>query len=155
MELVSLVYYSCSRIPPGTTMDDEVSRILAASVTNNKRVDVTGGLVYDGHWFAQVLEGDRVDVIEIFEHIAGDSRHSDINKIGLRSIPERRFGYWWMGGASWDPRIADLFALAHGGLHFDPRGMSAEALTGFFAAVIDLQLQRSVQPQRRFAALPA
>lgn len=154
MELFSLVYYSRNRIDPASaSLVNEVAQILAASVANNKARNVTGGLVYDGLWFAQVLEGERNDVLEIFERIKQDARHSDLHLSGSGPVGERRFAYWWMGGAAWDRDTADLFARRHGEDRFDPHNMSPDALADFIAAVIRLQVTRPIKPERSYDAL--
>jgi len=65
--------------------------------TNNKKLNVTGMLLYDDGSFFQVLEGPRAAVTELFEHIHRDPRHSKVSKIIEEAIPERNFAEWTMG----------------------------------------------------------
>jgi hypothetical protein len=97
MDLVSAIYSSRVRLA-SASLDDAVADILAVSVARDKQANVTGGLVYDCAWFAQVLAGDRRDVEAILRRILQDTRHGDVCLLGIEPIEARLFPFWWMGG---------------------------------------------------------
>lgn len=74
----------------------EPPAILSVSQRNNRRVGVTGMLMYDGLRFLQALEGDETAVRETFARIRGDSRHRGVVALSDRTILAREFGAWDM-----------------------------------------------------------
>src|SRR3954451_17249392 len=124
MALVRLVYFSRNRLDTAQGgLADRVSEILSRSVANNRRVDLSGGLIFSGEWFAQALEGDRVAVAETYARIERDPRHGDITITDLKSIEARHFRFWWMAAAGWNEDNAALFGRYCGSERFDPRGL--------------------------------
>ncbi len=75
----------------------QIQDILAKSRVNNRKVDVTGALLYNAGSFAQVLEGPLAAVEGRFEVIQRDTRHSDVTVIEIGPISDRQFGNWSMG----------------------------------------------------------
>jgi len=124
-----LVYYSRNRV---TRSDDELSdaigSILTASRRNNPKVGVTGALMFNCGCFAQVLEGPRGAIEDVFERIQQDDRHGDVSLLAFDPVANRAFENWSMGfvGAS----VAD--SARYGSLvqesGFDPASMTGEAL---------------------------
>src|SRR3954462_1814785 len=98
MSLARLVYFSRNRLgAPRATLAERVREILAAAISDNRRADISGGLVFSDAWFAQVLEGDRAAIVETFARIQRDPRHGEVTTIECRLADTRRFGLWWMG----------------------------------------------------------
>ena len=64
---------------------------------NNRRLDVTGMLLYKDGDFIQLLEGERTTVQALYRTIAGDPRHSGTILILEEDVPERIFSDWSMG----------------------------------------------------------
>lgn len=93
MNLVSLAYYS--RITRPLAKSD-LRDILAKSVTNNQRDNVTGALLFTQGVFLQVLEGNRSNVNGVFRRIYPDPRHTEIAIIGFAPIEDREFSNWSM-----------------------------------------------------------
>lgn len=109
--LFSLAYFSRNAIE-GTAeeMQAAIADILRSARRNNVRHGVTGALLFSDGCFAQVLEGRREDVEQVFETIQCDARHSDVTIMHLHEIDERSFGDWSMAfggidGVSTDPGI--------------------------------------------------
>jgi hypothetical protein len=71
--------------------------ILRKSKANNPALGVTGVLCFSEGIFLQVLEGGRSAVNRIYNRIASDSRHSDVELLLYDEIGERRFAGWSMG----------------------------------------------------------
>lgn len=70
--------------------------IVDASVIWNDSHAVTGILFFDQGFFGQILEGSREAVEEIWGRIQKDSRHRNIELLGITEIEERRFPNWSM-----------------------------------------------------------
>lgn len=93
--------------------------ILAVSRRNNRRVDVSGLLFFDGKRFLQALEGPADVVEETYERIRQDDRHRAAVVLSRRTVEEREFGPWEMAervpgedGDAFVSRVADLVAGA-------------------------------------------
>jgi len=97
MKLETLAYVS--EAAPGLGLRD-LKHILRRAREHNFRADVTGYLVYDGVWFAQLLEGRSEALDEIVARIEADSRHLGYNEILREEITQRCFEGWCMGCAN-------------------------------------------------------
>jgi hypothetical protein len=92
--LVRLLY--ASRAVPAVDQE-ELAAILRQSKSHNPSVGVTGVLCYSGGIFLQVLEGGRSAVNRLYNRIATDPRHTDVELLNYEEIEERRFAGWSMG----------------------------------------------------------
>jgi hypothetical protein len=139
MILIRLTYFS--RIRLDEPIDEGIGDILAQSAANNQRDNITGALVHDAKWFAQMLEGRESVVSATFERILRDRRHSGVSLVVMQPVAERRFGSWWMASFGRDRDNTDLFR--HYGEHdeFDPRQMRADRLCDLIEALADRSLQ--------------
>ena len=77
--------------------DASIQAILQGSRRNNARVDVTGCLLFSGHYFAQVLEGAQPVVRELAKRIAVDPRHTGVRFLAESTSAERDYADWSMG----------------------------------------------------------
>ena len=95
--LHSLAYVSRNRIDGARRRcDEEIDAILAQARINNRRLGVTGALLYNDGCFAQVLEGP-VDAVEtLFETIQCDPRHGDVAVLHCQPVEARSFATWSM-----------------------------------------------------------
>jgi len=75
----------------------QVQSILQASRRQNARLDVTGCLLFSGHCFAQVLEGEQTVVSALARKIAADPRHVGVRILSETQRDERDYGDWAMG----------------------------------------------------------
>jgi hypothetical protein len=136
MPLCRHVYYSKYNLNPRRNVAEELKQILASAIRSNSENGLTGGLVFNRKFFAQVLEGEDVAVMQTLARIYKDRRHSDIAIAGKMVVSERLFGAWSMGYAG----NTDLFkALCeeHGHVgEFDPTRMSGSALTTFILELV-------------------
>ena len=92
--LVRLLY--ASRAVPAIDHEELVT-ILRQSKSHNPTVGVTGVLCFSGGIFLQVLEGGRSAVNRLYNRIAADPRHTDVEVLLYEEIGERRFASWSMG----------------------------------------------------------
>ena len=92
--LVRLMYASRA----AAAVDQEaLLAIVRKSKANNPAVGVTGVLCFSEGIFLQVLEGGRSAVNRLYNRIASDPRHSDVELLCYEEIGERRFAGWSMG----------------------------------------------------------
>lgn len=97
--LKQLVYVS----KPTTEMPlSEVRALLVKARINNHFKDISGILLFDGETFLQVLEGPQDAVLPLFDKIAQDPRHTQVEALFQRGIVERDFDGWSMGLAHID-----------------------------------------------------
>ena len=147
MGLVRLVYHSRSRLDlqlrPAA---DQVAEILALSVANNQRDDITGGLIHDAKWFVQILEGSEQSVSRAFERILRDPRHGAVALVNMQPIGVRRFGLWWMASAGRGKDNAHVFRQYTESDHFDPQQISSERLIDLTDAAVRYATRRGRKP---------
>lgn len=75
---------------------DEAQQILNNSFSKNKKLDITGALVYVRGYFIQCIEGDAAIMEALFERIKRDTRHENVVTIAKDSIEKRFFDGWSM-----------------------------------------------------------
>ena len=124
--LYRLVYHSLNRLAGDEAeIGRAVEQILATSRSNNETVGVTGALMFNSGFFAQVLEGPEAAIEATFERIQGDDRHGDVTALEFTPVDHRAFSNWSMAyvGAKAD-RFSDI-ARSSG---FDPAALSGEQL---------------------------
>jgi hypothetical protein len=92
--LVRLMYASRA---VGPIDQEQLVAILRKSKANNPAEGVTGVLCCSGGIFLQVLEGGRSAVNRLYNRIASDPRHSQVELMSYEEIGERRFAGWAMG----------------------------------------------------------
>ncbi len=122
-----LVYYSDNRIR-SDRLAAEIELILEASRQNNVLVGVSGALMFNAGYFAQVLEGEQAALESTFERIQQDRRHGNVHLLEFAPAPARSFQTWsmaYIGPA--DGTTADLSGIASRS-GFDPRTLDGEQL---------------------------
>jgi len=93
MSLQELIYTSVSSVHGDKA---EVKNILAASELNNVANSVTGLLIFDGHRYIQILEGETENVDRLYNVISKDSRHQQLELLHKGGITSRSFENWRM-----------------------------------------------------------
>lgn len=101
-----------SKAADGVTKEDH-EQILAVARERNQNANVTGLLVCKDGYFAQALEGDQKVVMELFEKIRKDPRHTGVIVLAKMLVEKRIFPSWEMGyrnlnGNDCSPRIAEI-----------------------------------------------
>jgi len=92
--LVRLMYASRAT----DSIDHEaLQAIMRKSKASNASNGVTGVLCFSGGIFLQVLEGGRAPVSALYNRIASDPRHTDVELLSYEEIGERCFAGWSMG----------------------------------------------------------
>lgn len=75
----------------------ELTALLRQANANNKKVGISGILVYKDDQFVQVLEGEETIIRRLFEKISEDPRHTEISILSQGHIPQPEFPDWAMG----------------------------------------------------------
>jgi hypothetical protein len=137
MYLSRLLYYSVNAVQSQEgSLQQELKSILLASQRNNPPLGVSGALIFNYSYFAQVLEGDRKAITSIFCQVAKDPRHKDIVLLEVEPISERLFSNWnmsFVGGAVTENELRRYGTSAQ----FHPEKMTAQSLLLFVREVID------------------
>ena len=149
MYLFRLIYYSRNLIPDqDAPQRRELKDIIEACRRNNPPFGVTGALLFNQSYFAQVLEGDRKAVTETFCRICSDPRHSDLVILEARPITQRRFANWSMGFVSAEvaEEVHRRYCISS---QFNPAKMTADSLLGFMVELCEAapQTVRPIHPQ--------
>lgn len=71
-----------------------VHQMVKDSLERNRRLGITGALIFTGGHFAQALEGPRVSISELMTSIRRDDRHRDITILADGAATTRRFEAW-------------------------------------------------------------
>ena len=75
----------------------DVAEILSKSTDNNRKLGISGVLCYKAGYFAQILEGEEMAVLESYLKISKDKRHIDLVIISISTTDRQLFKGWSMG----------------------------------------------------------
>jgi len=89
-----IVYVSAAAKPMS---EAELDQFLVDIRRRNKKLGVTGMLLYNRGNFIQVIEGKEEKIKQLFNDISRDERHNTIVKILEGHAEERLFPDWSMG----------------------------------------------------------
>jgi hypothetical protein len=87
----------------GMTDEQSLKKILAHARAKNKERHITGVLLLSGTQWMQVLEGNREEVMAMFQTIERDPRHTRVCKLADGPIKQRAFADWSMGFSTTTP----------------------------------------------------
>lgn len=122
-----LIYVSRTSNVVGEDAEAAIHQIVAASMSNNRTMDVTGLLLAHQGWFLQVLEGPSAEISGLMGRISRDRRHREVRTVSSDMVDTRLFSDWNMVGARLGPE-ADPVLLELGQIaRFDAGGLNAEA----------------------------
>jgi hypothetical protein len=105
MTIHQLIYTSH---PTAAVTTEMLLDLLQKSQENNAQREISGLLVYHNGRFMQLLEGQRDDVLALFEVIRQDARHAHVQILLEKRAAERSMHSWVMGfytTATLDARI--------------------------------------------------
>lgn len=74
----------------------DLANILEKAKTTNSANNITGCLIYHNKSFVQILEGNKIDVLEIYEKIKTDKRHHKVTLLWENEVENRYFTEWNM-----------------------------------------------------------
>jgi hypothetical protein len=95
-----LVYVSTAAKP---MRDEDLEKILEVSRPHNKKLSITGLLLYKEENFMQFLEGPKEAVLELLGKIKEDPRHHSLIVLEQQVHSERQFASWSMSFERLDP----------------------------------------------------
>lgn len=89
------ILYTSKATHPFT--DNELKNLLELARVNNASKSITGMLLYCNSHFIQLLEGNEVDVLALFNIITSDDRHTDVKTVLTSEMSTPQFPDWSMG----------------------------------------------------------
>lgn len=76
---------------------EELKELLDFACEQNDIHGITGLLLYENGNFMQMIEGDKSEVLALFDNIKADERHHDIYVVTKGESESRQFKGWSMG----------------------------------------------------------
>ena len=131
--LVRLMY--ASRALPNVTQED-LTAILRRSKTHNPQSGITGVLCFSEGIFLQVLEGGRSAVNKLYNRIASDHRHTQVELLRYEEIGERRFAGWAMGQVNMSRLNPALLLKYSESATLDPYAVSGQVSMALFDELV-------------------
>lgn len=129
--LYRLVYLSHNNLEGDhAALDEQIRDILHASRRNNIQADVTGALMFNTEYFAQVLEGPLRAVEATFERIQCDDRHSNAIILQFEPSETRAFSNWAMAHVGQNQDGAGQFATVGDESHVDFAALDGNEIFG-------------------------
>ena len=93
--MLSQLVYVSNRKPVCT--QEEIDKILMSCQKNNPQLNITGVLLYSDNKFIQLVEGESKVIMDLYDKIKKDSRHSTPMMISYGPVKEKSFPSWHMG----------------------------------------------------------
>ncbi len=93
--MLSQLVYVSNRKP--TCKQEEIDKILNSCKKNNPSLNITGVLLYSDTKFIQLVEGDAKVIMDLYDKIKKDTRHSNPMMISYNAIAVKSFPNWHMG----------------------------------------------------------
>jgi hypothetical protein len=131
--LVRMMY--ASRAVPAIDQEELIT-ILRQSKAHNPTIGVTGVLCFSGGIFLQVLEGGRSAVNRLYNRIAADPRHTEVEVLLYEEIGERRFASWSMGQANMSRLNPSLLLKYSATATLDPYSVSGSVSLALFEELV-------------------
>ena len=131
--LVRMMY--ASRAVPAVDQEELIT-ILRQSKANNPGIGVTGVLCFSGGIFLQVIEGGRSAVNRLYNRIAADPRHTEVEVLLYEEIGERRFASWSMGQANMSRLNPSLLLKYSATATLDPYSVSGSVSLALFEELV-------------------
>jgi hypothetical protein len=120
--LIRLIYASESTNPANAEyggIQVDVGRILMQARKNNPRHQIGGVLYCSNNYFFQCLEGRQDVVNQLYNKIAEDPRHKNVQSLSVKRVDERYFSNWSMKYVALEESINKLLKT-HGYDAFTP-----------------------------------
>jgi Sensors of blue-light using FAD len=131
--LVRLMY--ASRAVPAVDQE-ELQTILRQSKNRNPQHGITGVLCLSHGIFLQVLEGGRSAVNRLYNTIAADTRHTQVELLLYQEIGERRFAGWSMGQVNMSRLNPSLLLKYSATATLDPYSVSGDVSLALFEELV-------------------
>jgi hypothetical protein len=117
---------------------EALQAILRQSRTANPKHGITGVLCLctEQRLFMQVLEGGRSAVNRLYNRIANDARHHDVELLSYQEIGERRFAGWAMGQVNMARLNPALLLKYSESSRLDPFAVTGQASRSLFEELV-------------------
>jgi acylphosphatase len=117
---------------------EELLAILRQCKAHNPALGITGALCLcqDARVFIQVLEGGRSAVNALYNRIATDPRHTQVELLAYEEIDERRFAGWAMGQVNMARLNPALLLKYSPTTQLDPYAVPGRAIGALFAELL-------------------
>ena len=96
----SMIHIVYTSVETATFSSVQLEELLQVARVNNKRLHLTGMLLYSDGNFFQVLEGEADGVDAMYKKLHLDKRHRQLTLIVREPIARRYFADWSMGFSS-------------------------------------------------------
>jgi hypothetical protein len=116
--------------------EEEIGKIIRASIRRNRDDAITGLLLVHGGWFLQALEGPGEAVEGAYQRILLDPRHSNAAVLAFGPVPRRSFANWNMCARRLSQADDAILEDLHG---HDPALWTAESALSLLKQVRDVQ----------------
>ncbi len=97
--LIRMVYVSTTTNPVKAGdrgVQKDIGRILMQARKNNPKDEIGGVLYFRDNYFFQCLEGEQAAVNQLYNTIADDPRHHNVQSVSVKRIQQRQFANWSM-----------------------------------------------------------
>jgi hypothetical protein len=131
--LVRLMYASRA---VSTVNQEALQVILRQCKARNPTAGITGVLCYSEGLYLQVLEGGRSAVNALYNRIAADPRHSQVELMSYCEIGERRFAGWSMGQVNLARLNPSLLLKYSATAALDPYAVSGDVSMALFEELV-------------------
>jgi hypothetical protein len=91
--MYELIYRSVAK--PNLNADD-IAKILETARNFNSKNEITGCLLFHNNEFIQIIEGEKEKLLQLYDSIKNDKRHSSVLLLAEDEIKERIFPNWSM-----------------------------------------------------------
>jgi hypothetical protein len=120
--LIRLIYASKSTNPAKENyggIQVDVGRILMQARKHNPQHQIGGVLYFSNNYFFQCLEGGQDVVNQLYNKIAEDPRHENVQSLSVKRINDRYFSNWSMKYVALEENVNQLLK-DHGYNTFEP-----------------------------------
>lgn len=91
--MYELIYHSASR---KNLNANDIESILKTARNFNSQNEITGCLLFHNNQFIQILEGEKTKLLELYNNIKKDDRHSNVMLLAQAEKQDRIFTNWSM-----------------------------------------------------------
>ncbi|MGQ7847306.1 BLUF domain-containing protein [Granulosicoccus sp. 3-233] len=127
--LLRVVYVSHNAITGDDAfLTQQIEHILQVARQNNRRVGITGALMFNRGLFAQVLEGPAAAVEETFERIQCDQRHAEVLLLACDPVHKTSFEQWSMAYVGEQAEVPPVLLEIASTTGFDAERIDADAV---------------------------
>lgn len=75
---------------------EDLDELLSKASSANSALNISGCLIYHNGFFVQILEGNKEDVVQLFEKIVKDRRHHNVKILSENFVEKAFFSEWNM-----------------------------------------------------------